>query len=106
MPKVLQETRWRKGGVAHRIYRLGKNKTASTAEGGNKVKTSQLKQSAALRITLNRPYPMSTWEVIEDEIADLLAQKGYRGSVENSVTGNSTRIRKFEEIENGAEGTN
>jgi hypothetical protein len=37
-------------------------------------------------------------EVLEDKLADFLAKMGYQGSVEDSITGNSTAIRELKGI--------
>ena len=47
-----------------------------------------------LSITLDQEYSPELWEKIEDEIADALARMQLNGSIENSVTGNSTTIKK------------
>ncbi len=48
----------------------------------------------SLSITLDQEYSPELWEKIEDEIADALARMQLNGSIENSVTGNSTTIKK------------
>ncbi len=45
-------------------------------------------------ITLDRKYPSELWEFVEDAVADRLAQMNLKGSIENTVTGNSTTIKK------------
>jgi len=48
----------------------------------------------SLSITLEREYPQELWEKIEDAVAVTLARLNLRGSIENSVTGNSTTIQR------------
>ena len=48
----------------------------------------------SLSITLEWEYPQELWEKIEDAVAVTLARLNLRGSIENSVTGNSTTIQR------------
>ena len=50
----------------------------------------------SLVITLDRDYPAQLWELIEDAVADRLAHMNLKGSIEDSVTGNITTIKKLE----------
>ncbi len=45
-------------------------------------------------ITLDRRYPSELWEFVEDVIADRLAHMNLHGSIENTITGNTTAIQK------------
>jgi hypothetical protein len=45
-------------------------------------------------LKLDRDYPPELWEFIEDAVADRLAHKNLKGSIESSVTGNSITIKK------------
>jgi len=46
----------------------------------------------ALILALATPLPLAEWEKIEDVVAHALHLAGYRGSVFDSVTGNTTAI--------------
>ena len=52
--------------------------------------------TGSLVITLDRDYPAQLWELIEDAVADRLAHMNLKGSIEDSVTGNITTIKKLE----------
>ena len=45
-------------------------------------------------ITLDRKYPSELWEFVEDAVADRLAHMNLKGSIENTITGNTTSIQK------------
>lgn len=45
-------------------------------------------------ITLDRKYPSELWEFVEDAVADRLAHKNLKGSIENTITSNTTTIQK------------
>jgi predicted DNA-binding WGR domain protein len=47
----------------------------------------------SLSLTLDQDYPPDVWEHVEDAVADALGQFGIKGSITNSVTGNSTTIK-------------
>lgn len=49
----------------------------------------------SLHITLDESYPPQLWELLEDAIADRLAHMNLNGSIESSVTGNITTIKKI-----------
>ena len=49
----------------------------------------------SLHITLDQSYPPQLWELIEDCVADRLAHMNLKGSIESSVTGNITTIKKI-----------
>lgn len=45
-----------------------------------------------IHIKLTEEFPEETWEEIEDVIAKALYEYGVRGSLTNSITGNTTVI--------------
>ncbi len=49
---------------------------------------------ATITLTLETAYPAGMWEIIEDKIADALADLCLTGNLENSVTGNSVHFGK------------
>ena len=51
----------------------------------------------SLTLMLDQEYLPEVWEKIEDAVADALAQLGIKGSIENSVTGNSITIKRKQE---------
>ena len=57
-------------------------------------KESVVHATGSLTITFDTEYPPELWELIEDVVADRLARMNLKGSIENSVTGNSTTIKK------------
>ncbi len=50
--------------------------------------------TGSLTITFDHEYPPELWEFVEDAVADRLAHMNLKGSIESSVTGNSTTIKK------------
>ena len=52
---------------------------------------------ATITLTLDMAYPEGMWEIIEDKIADALADLGIHGSLENGVTDNSVHFGKDNE---------
>ena len=57
-------------------------------------KESVVHATGSLTITFDHKYPPELWEFVEDAVADKLAQMNLKGSIESSVTGNSTTIKK------------
>ena len=51
----------------------------------------------SLSLNLDQEYTPEVWEKIEDVVSDALAQLGIKGSIENSVTGNSITIQRKQE---------
>ena len=51
----------------------------------------------SLSLNLDQEYTPEVWEKIEDVTADALAQLGIKGSIDNSVTGNSITIQRKQE---------
>ena len=57
-------------------------------------KESVVHATGSLTITFDHKYPPELWEFVEDAVADRLALMNLKGSIESSVTGNSTTIKK------------
>ena len=57
-------------------------------------KESVVHATGSLTITFDHKYPPELWEFVEDAVADKLAHMNLKGSIESSVTGNSTTIKK------------
>ncbi len=55
---------------------------------------SLINHKGSIEVTLDTSYPPAEWEKIEDVIAEALAKSGYRGSITNSITLNSTSIER------------
>jgi hypothetical protein len=51
----------------------------------------------SLSLDLDQEYSPEVWEKIEDAVADALAKLNIKGSIENSVTGNSITIQRIQE---------
>lgn len=51
-------------------------------------------RTGSIEVTLDTSYPPAEWEKIEDNIAEALAAAGYRGSITNSITGNTTSLER------------
>jgi len=51
----------------------------------------------SLSLNLDQEYTPEVWEKIEDVVSDALAQIDIKGSIENSVTGNSITIQRKQE---------
>jgi len=52
----------------------------------------------SLSLNLDQEYPPEVWEKIEDAVADALAQLNLKGSIDNSVTGNSITIQRIQQL--------
>ena len=59
-------------------------------------KESVVHTTGSLTITFDHEYPPELWEFVEDAVADRLAHMNLKGSIEDSVTGNITTIKKLE----------
>lgn len=49
--------------------------------------------TGSLTITFDHEYTPELWEFVEDAVADKLSHMNLKGSIESSVTGNSTKIK-------------
>jgi hypothetical protein len=53
-------------------------------------------KTGSIIITLEESLPTDAWEQIEEIISQALFEMGYRGSIENNITGNTTTIQDLE----------
>jgi len=48
-----------------------------------------------ITIVLDQEFSTMDWELIEDDIANSLFHLGYRGYIDNDVTGNTVQIKNL-----------